>query len=77
MNLKIGNIVQLKTGGSSMTVVGFLDDKNAKMYEKDTSAGSLKIFDENTNEYVLCEWCDEKDCIKTSAFHISTLKKKE
>ncbi len=76
MEIQKGTVVQLKSGGPNMTVVGFLNDENGKNYEKGISIALLNAVDDNTNNYVICKWFDNQSSYKTNVFHISTLEVK-
>ncbi|WP_035983603.1 YodC family protein [Leptospira meyeri] len=77
MEIKIGDIVQLKSGGPNMTVIGFLDKKSGDLVSKGIAAGKLNKSETNTNDYVICQWFDNVGSYKESVLLISTVEIKQ
>lgn len=78
MELKIGTVVQIKSGGPNMTIIGFLSKEAGQQYEKGIAAAILKKTEENSNGYAICEWFDNKEeSYKKNIFNIEVLEVKE
>lgn len=77
MELKIGRVVQIKSGGPNMTITGFLSKETGQQYEKGIRVAILKRSEENTNGYDICEWFDNKDSYKKNVFNIEILEVKK
>jgi uncharacterized protein YodC (DUF2158 family) len=74
--MKIGDVVQLKSGGPNMTVDGFLSEEQGKQYERGLGIALLKKTNDENNPFVICRWFDNVSTYKTGVFQKITLEVK-
>ena len=71
MNFNIGDIVQLKSGGTKMTVKGILGDVNQSLTKMEETALKIRGYQDGS---VFCEWfLDNK--LTSNVFKPEVLKK--